>query len=594
MTPLLSRVKVALLVVAVSGGGAAAQPTMSATLVSELVPDGHLDPGEGGVVNVCIRNAGSSPFGALTVDFFTDPAISALLGTGGSVSYPSLAPGDVACRPVAMRAAAVCGVATNGAAFIASDSFSQLVRFPIGIGPHLLAETFDGVESGQLPAGWTATASPGATPWTAFVGSPTQSPPRRAFAAAPPSYSENILQSPSFPVPAGTTLLAFANFYNFEFPVDGGVLEIATDGGPFVDIIAAGGTFLQGGYTATLTPNTGPIPNRPAWTGTGSVTTIVSLPAAAAGHVVQLRWRLGTDISIGGAGWGIDSVYVGTNTCATVPTTTPWGLQSTVRGNLLSLTWQAPLGPAPTSYVVDASLDGGTTFPFSFPATTTAFSITAPDVAVSMRVRALYGASPSPPSNVVAFGVGFLAPPGQVTNLLSSVNGSELTLAWVPPTEGGTAIGTRLEAGSGPGLANLAVLPLPVSTTSLVVPGVPPGTYHLRVRHVGPALPGPPSRDVVVTVPATCAPPLTPRLAITKTGGTVTIAWQLPRLGSPAPSHHVLEAGTAPNTANLVTVPLPGYSLSVAPLPGTYHIRMLAVNSCGNSARTPNFSFTVP
>ncbi len=544
-----------------------------------------------------MRNTQSFTLDAFTAEYFTDPAVSAVLGTGAVSSYPSLAPGDVACRPVAVRAAAVCGVATNGTTYVVSNSFSGFVRFPIGIGPHVLAETFDGVEGRQLPAGWTATASPGATAWTSLPGSPSQSPPRRASAEAPAFRSENILQSPSFVLPSGTTLLAFANFYDFEYPVDGGVLEIATDGGLFVDIITAGGAFLQDGYNATLTPNTGPIPNRQAWSGSGAVTTIVSLPAAAAGHAVQLRWRLGTDISIAGGGWSIDSVYVGTNNCATIPGTTPWGLQSTTSGNNLSFTWQPPLGPVPTGYVLDASLDGGATFPFSFPVATTAFSITAPDVSASARVRAIYGTSSSPPSNLVAFAVGTAAPPGEVTNLLASANGSELTLAWIPPSSGGTAVATVLEAGTGPGLANLAAVPLPLGTTGLVVPGVPPGTYYLRVRRIGPVLPGPPSRDAVAVMPGSCASALSVPVGpvITKSGGAVTIAWRLPRLGSPAPAHHVLEAGTGPGLANIAVVPLSGYSLTVTPPPGTYYIRIYAVNSCGASGRTPqNVSFTVP
>lgn len=68
------------------------------------------------------------------------------------------------------------------------------------------------------------------------------------------------------------------------------------------------------------------------------------------------------------------------------------------------------------------------------------------------------------------------APPSALT---ASVEGSRVTLRWQP---GVPALGTGflVEAGSSPGLADLAVVA--TSPQELVVDNVPPGTYYVRVR----------------------------------------------------------------------------------------------------------------
>lgn len=89
-----------------------------------------------------------------------------------------------------------------------------------------------------------------------------------------------------------------------------------------------------------------------------------------------------------------------------------------------------------------------------------------------------------------------IAAPDRVTGLSAMVAGARVTLTW-NATPGATHYG--LEAGSAPGLANLAVIG--TGTPSLTVDGVPPGTYHVRVRAIGIGGQGPRSADLVVTVP---------------------------------------------------------------------------------------------
>ena len=89
------------------------------------------------------------------------------------------------------------------------------------------------------------------------------------------------------------------------------MLEISIGGGAFQDILAAGGSFAVGGYNGTISVNFGsPIGGRQAWTGNsaGFVTTTVNIPAAANGQIVIFRFRRGTDATVSGQGWRIDTI----------------------------------------------------------------------------------------------------------------------------------------------------------------------------------------------------------------------------------------------------------------------------------------------
>ena len=121
--------------------------------------------------------------------------------------------------------------------------------------------------------------------------------------------SDKRLDSPSIPITSSAAQLTFRNNYNLEASppsfFDGGVLEISIGGGAFTDIIAAGGSFVAGGYTGTISTGfSNPLAGRQAWSGNsaGFITTTVNLPAAAAGQNIVLRWRMGSDTQYRG-GW---------------------------------------------------------------------------------------------------------------------------------------------------------------------------------------------------------------------------------------------------------------------------------------------------
>ena len=191
-----------------------------------------------------------------------------------------------------------------------------------GVSPSAVVQNFDGVTAPALPAGWVSTVTAGTNPWvttTAFF----VSAPNSASTDETATVSDKTLDSVTF-VPTGAMALEFDNRYNLEaststpgLAFDGAVLEIKIGAGAFTDIVTAGGTFLTGGYTHTVSPSfSSPIINRAAWSGTsaGFVHTKVTLPAAALGQPCVLRFRVACDTSAVATapnGQWIDNVVVG-------------------------------------------------------------------------------------------------------------------------------------------------------------------------------------------------------------------------------------------------------------------------------------------
>ena len=204
-----------------------------------------------------------------------------------------------------------------------------------------LQENFDGETPPALPVDWISSFTPGAanctpaglcalgTNWTTSAINPS-SPPNCAFHNAPDCVTDSTLDTPSFLFGAsgGPTSGAFMSFfhsYDLESGFDGAVLEISINGGPFTDIVAAGGT-ISPGYNGTISAGTlNPMAGRPAWTGNsgGYVSAFVTLPPAASHQNIRLRFRVATDCQNAGAGWRIDSIRVDYLVPCPTPTVPP-------------------------------------------------------------------------------------------------------------------------------------------------------------------------------------------------------------------------------------------------------------------------------
>ncbi len=242
-------------------------------------------------------------------------------GTGGVLSPNIFSGGGVELLIGNAQIAGVnVGYSGSGTALtITPRYFTGFVTFAPGTQP--CAQNFDGVTAPTLPAGWSATTlldCGTSNPW-ATVNTVSSSAPNSAFVNNPGCSSDEVLDSKVFPITSPTAQLSFRNQYQLENSFDGMVLEISIGGGPFADIIVAGGSFVSGGYNGTLSGASGnPLDGRQAWTGNsgGFITTTVNLPAAANGQNVVLRWRRGTDFIVSSVGVWIDNITLTGSNCA--------------------------------------------------------------------------------------------------------------------------------------------------------------------------------------------------------------------------------------------------------------------------------------
>lgn len=188
------------------------------------------------------------------------------------------------------------------------------------------------------------------------------------------------------------------------------------------------------------------------------------------------------------------------------------------------------------------------------------------------------------------------------SNFRATVTGNNVLLQW-DQTAG--SWGWQIEAGSGPGLANLAVQRIgPLvnfggGTIPFTVTGVPNGVYFARVRSTRPDFSdvSVPSNEIVVTVgpPACAAPPDAPTgLTAAVNGSNVTLFWAAPGTGS-TPSSYLLEVGSAPGLSDILVFDTgsSATSLQASAPPRVYFVRLRSRNACGTSAAAASTTVTV-
>jgi CubicO group peptidase (beta-lactamase class C family) len=254
----------------------------------------------------------------------------------------------------------------------------------------------------------------------------------------------------------------------------------------------------------------------------------------------------------------------------------PTNLRQTVRGAEVHLAWDAPVGGA-LQYRLEAGsapmlADLAT---FVLAATNTTVQ-SVPNGSYFVRVRTIDAGVLSAPSNEV---IVVVAPPGPPGGLVGTAHGAAVSLAWNAPTTGGTVEFYVLEAGSRPGLGDLARLS--VSTTAFVTGGVPPRVYFVRVRAASSAGLSAPSNEVELVVGDPLPGPPA-GLTVTLAGpNQVGLAWQAPQSGGAATSYR-LEVGTGPGLSDLAVLTL-GNVLSFATTAPerVYFVRVRALNASG-------------
>ncbi|MFQ3582224.1 MAG: S8 family serine peptidase, partial [Chloracidobacterium sp.] len=290
---------------------------VSATLTAESCAPGNGVPDEGETVtyNVTLRNDGTAPTsGDLIATLTPGGGVGAIGGTNPQ-NYGTLGIGASATRAFTFTVSGLCGTMlmptlnlSDGSGSLGAVTFSRQIGTPNNV----LTQNFDTVTPPALPAGWVATNASGPSPlWETSATTPDTAP-NCAFVDDPAVVSDKRLDTPPISLTTSQAQLTFRNNYNLENTFDGGVLEISINGGPFQDIVAAGGSFVTGGYNGTIsTCCSNPIGGRPAWTGNsgGYITTTVNLPGSGSRTVV-LRFRMGSDTIISAPGWRIDTLVV--------------------------------------------------------------------------------------------------------------------------------------------------------------------------------------------------------------------------------------------------------------------------------------------
>jgi len=302
--------------------------------------DGIAEPGEEVGITIPLTNSTGVTANNVTLQ---------IVG-GGSANYGSIAGTSTVSRqmgyiiPAGTPCGSVVTLTLNVNSSLGPVSFTKTIS--VGQASTTLAENFDAVTPPSIPAGWTVTSSYAPMTFASTASGPDTAP-NTMFAADLPNCTgsgcpstdggSTELVSPVIPIGGAAATVSFRHKYNSEPGFDGAALEISIAGGAFQDIVAAGGTFLQNGYNATLgvsSPN--PLGGQGAWTGDsgGYVTTVARLPAAASGQNVQLRWRFGADSNTAptGGGWNVDSIQVSGNfACSFTPAAT-----ATVMGRVLT------------------------------------------------------------------------------------------------------------------------------------------------------------------------------------------------------------------------------------------------------------------
>jgi predicted phage tail protein len=351
--------------------------------------------------------------------------------------------------------------------------------------------------------------------------------------------------------------------------------------------------------------NSGKLPNAPTTALRVAPESGTPGPNTTAGTVL---WSCFANGGVTNAAFGVTgcpthvaTVRLASVTAAALAPGAPTGFTATASGSVVTLTWTAPTaGDPPTSYAIEAGSAAGQTNIANFDTGSTATTLAVfnvPSGTYFVRVRAVNSGGASAPSNefqlVVVGGTNpcvVLSPP---LGLTGNVIGNTVILEWTPPSSCAPTTYV-IQAGSAPGLSNLANFSTGSTAVTFTASNVGPGTYFIRVLSSANGLVSTASNEVTVTVGSCGVVPNAPQnLRATASGSTVTVSWDPPLGGCPAASY-VLEAGSASGATNIAVTTVNGTSLTATGVAnGTYFIRIRAADAVGQGAPSNEVVLTV-
>jgi hypothetical protein len=186
------------------------------------------------------------------------------------------------------------------------------------------------------------------------------------------------------------------------------------------------------------------------------------------------------------------------------------------------------------------------------------------------------------------------AAPTPPTNVAATVSGNTVTLTWQPGV-GISPLAYLVEAALSPGGQSVAAFL--VVQPSIVLNAVPNGVYYVRVR-AGNAEGISAPAEAIISIPggggACTAPPNAPtNLSAAVSGTTVTLTWR-PSLTGCAATGYVVQAGAAAGLSNVAIINVGNSAtLSATAPPGTYFVRVVAVNAVGGSLPSNELAVSV-
>jgi uncharacterized repeat protein (TIGR01451 family) len=573
-----------------------------------LPTNGAIDPGETVTVNFQLQNIGTGATANLVATLLTNAGVSP---SGGPQTYGIVGPnGAVASRPFTFTANGSCaGTITaslqlqDGPTNLGTVNFTLQLGAPVG-GVTTFTQNFDGVTAPALPAGWTTVHSGSDQAWVTSTTSHDTSP-NAAFAKESSHIGLSQLISPAIPITLPIAQLKFRHSFNTQGGFDGGILAIQIGNGPYQEILGAGGSFVTGGYTSITANYTGnPIGGLAAWTGNsgGFITTIVNLPASAAGQTIHLDWQFGTDELKSGSGWYVDTISIldGSYVCCSgsadmAVTQTASTNPAVVGQNLTYSLVITNLGSAVASGVtVTDVLPATVTFVSASPGASniggtvvaapgtiangagTNFTITVKPTVTGAITNVVNVATTSSDSN----------PANNSSSLVTTVDAAPVITSGpsnVTVVAGATAnfsvIATGLPAPAYQWFLN-ATNPVGVNSGVLTLSGVQPsqaGLYSVRVTNIFGSTNSAPALLTVDVPPAITAQPSN---QVAAAGGTVSFT--VAATGTPAPAYQWFRNATIPVGVNSNVLTLVGVQSSQA---GAYTV--VVTNLAGSTNSTP-------
>jgi hypothetical protein len=294
---------------------------------------------------------------------------------------------------------------------------------------------------------------------------------------------------------------------------------------------------------------------------------------------------ISSEYSVHGLNWGPSSGG-GSGVDQAQP---PTGLQaSSIIGSRITLKWTAPsFGPAPTEYVIEGGISPGETLA-TIPtgSSTPTFAFDAPPGSFYLRVYTVSGPTRSRTSSEIRVHVNAPTAPSVPANLLGLAHGSTVSLAWRNTFGGGMPTSLVLDV---TGSIHTS-LPLPMGD-SFTFNGVPDGTYTFSLRAVNVVGSSGPSSPLTLSFPAKCTgvPQRPVGVVASRSGAVISLAWEPAASGAAPTSFLVNVTGAA-----TVSVPTTARSVSGAVGPGSYTLRVVAVNACGSSTASSSTTVVIP